>query len=215
MIKWQYIPIRTPLLLPSMCDIRRLSHRHRLHLLRLVNEILPCLPPYLYRRFALLKHRVQAMSKTQPQPSNQLETPVLRRECFVTVGATASFRSLLDQALSIPFVFRLSELKYTHLTIQCGPDLEYARSRAQDTGPGASQNERKLMGELMGVKWKLFDFNKLGLGAEMRGCKGLNKGEREGVVVCHSGRFLVFFVCGSLFAQFEIEYGDEAMLIIR
>ena len=126
----------------------------------------------------------------QPQPSwtSAFQPRFPRRECFITVGATASFLSLLDQALGNAFISALIELEYTHLTIQCGPDLAYARKIVQDQVPGAGPGidwRNNLVWK--GLKLKLFDFNKLGLGAEMKGCKGLGKGEREGVVVCHAG----------------------------
>lgn len=103
----------------------------------------------------------------------------LRRECFVTVGATASFRTLIDSVLTSAFIDTITDLGYTHLTIQCGPDVAYAKSKARSLEESSGLN---------GIKLALFDFNRLGLGAEMRGCKGLEGDSREGAVVCHAGK---------------------------
>jgi hypothetical protein len=106
----------------------------------------------------------------------------LRRECFVAVGATASFRILFDSVLTSAFVDTLADLGYTHLKIQCGPDLWYAKYKARILEESEESAWR-------GIKLALFDFNKLGLGTEMRGCKGKDMKSREGVVVCHAGKF--------------------------
>src|SRR5277367_762022 len=105
----------------------------------------------------------------------------LRRECFVTVGATASFRILFDSVLTPALVDTLADLGYTHLKIQCGPDLWYAKYKARILEESKESAWR-------GIKLALFDFNKLGLGAEMRGCKGKDGKSREGVVICHAGK---------------------------
>ena len=52
----------------------------------------------------------------------------LRRVAFVTVGATAGFRPLLQEVLSEAFIDRLLALGYTRLVVQCGPDDHFALS---------------------------------------------------------------------------------------
>ncbi|KAI0554432.1 hypothetical protein F4679DRAFT_295974 [Xylaria curta] len=47
------------------------------------------------------------------------------RTAFVTIGATAGFRSLLREVVSPKFLATLRSLNYTDLVVQCGPDLEY------------------------------------------------------------------------------------------
>ncbi|KAJ5476602.1 hypothetical protein N7475_002331 [Penicillium sp. IBT 31633x] len=42
--------------------------------------------------------------------------------CFVTVGATASFKKLLEQVLTSQFLEILAERGYTHLLVQYGKD---------------------------------------------------------------------------------------------
>ncbi|KAI0438856.1 hypothetical protein F4803DRAFT_564950 [Xylaria telfairii] len=47
------------------------------------------------------------------------------RTTFVTIGATAGFRSLLQEVVSPKFLTTLRSLNFTDLVVQCGPDLEY------------------------------------------------------------------------------------------
>ncbi|TRX97243.1 hypothetical protein FHL15_002037 [Xylaria flabelliformis] len=49
----------------------------------------------------------------------------LSRTAFVTIGATAGFRSLLREVVSPKFLSTLRSLNFTHLVVQCGPDLDY------------------------------------------------------------------------------------------
>ncbi|KAI8633974.1 glycosyltransferase family 1 protein [Xylariaceae sp. FL1651] len=47
------------------------------------------------------------------------------RTAFVTIGATAGFRALLEEVVSEHFLKTLQSLDFTNLVVQCGPDLEY------------------------------------------------------------------------------------------
>ncbi|KAI1439092.1 hypothetical protein GGR50DRAFT_176 [Xylaria sp. CBS 124048] len=47
------------------------------------------------------------------------------RAAFVTIGATAGFRGLLEEVVSHEFLATLKSLNFTDLIVQCGPDLEY------------------------------------------------------------------------------------------
>ncbi|KAI1826107.1 hypothetical protein F4861DRAFT_537463 [Xylaria intraflava] len=47
------------------------------------------------------------------------------RTAFVTIGATAGFRGLLEEIVSDEFLTALKLLSFTDLIVQCGPDLEY------------------------------------------------------------------------------------------
>ncbi|KAI1113005.1 hypothetical protein F5Y14DRAFT_419297 [Nemania sp. NC0429] len=51
--------------------------------------------------------------------------PGLTRTAFVTIGATAGFRPLLQEVVSDKFLRVLQTLNFTNLVVQCGPDLEY------------------------------------------------------------------------------------------
>ncbi len=102
-----------------------------------------------------------------------------RKLCFVTIGATAAFDQLIKAALSPKFLQRLQASGYTDLRLQYGKDgqmiLEDFRSRFGSKS-----------GEEFGIKITGFDFNKKGLGSEMRAAKG--EGDRlEGVVISHAG----------------------------
>ncbi|KAF3058666.1 UDP-N-acetylglucosamine transferase subunit alg13 [Daldinia childiae] len=48
-----------------------------------------------------------------------------RKYAFVTIGASASFKLLIEEVLSEAFIAKLKSLRFTHLTIQCGPDYDY------------------------------------------------------------------------------------------
>lgn len=102
-----------------------------------------------------------------------------RKLCFVTIGATAAFDSLIRAALSPDFLQRLQASGYTDLLLQYGKDghviLEDFRSRF------GSRSEQEF-----GINVTGFGFNKKGLGSEMRAAKG--EGDRlEGVVISHAG----------------------------
>ncbi|KAI0851346.1 glycosyltransferase family 1 protein [Daldinia vernicosa] len=47
------------------------------------------------------------------------------RYAFVTIGASASFKLLIEEVLSEAFLAKLKSLDFTHLIIQCGPDYDY------------------------------------------------------------------------------------------
>lgn len=47
---------------------------------------------------------------------------------FVTVGASASFKPLIEEVISDAFVAKLESLSYTHLVVQCGPDYDFFRA---------------------------------------------------------------------------------------
>ncbi|KAI1107063.1 glycosyltransferase family 1 protein [Jackrogersella minutella] len=47
---------------------------------------------------------------------------------FVTVGASASFKPLIEEVLSDAFIAKLKSLGFTHLIVQCGPDYDYFES---------------------------------------------------------------------------------------
>lgn len=95
--------------------------------------------------------------------------------CFVTVGATASFDALIKATLSPPFLEVLKTHDYTHLRLQHGKDGQKMLEES------VSANSRT-----QNLKISGFDFNKQGLGSEMRAAKGEDN-RLEGVVVSHAG----------------------------
>ena len=102
-----------------------------------------------------------------------------RKVCFVTVGATASFNSLIQATLSPAFLAVLKQYGYTDLRLQHGSEggkvLEELHESQDADGP--QENGLKISG---------FDFNKQGLGVEMKAAKGGNE-SAEGVVISHAG----------------------------
>ncbi len=64
------------------------------------------------------------------------------RRCFVTVGATAGFRQLLDEVTSPDFLHVLSSLGFGAMDIQCGPDINRVQQRLQEIPEGHTQGIR-------------------------------------------------------------------------
>lgn len=115
--------------------------------------------------------------------------PAKKKLCFVTIGATASFDALIAAALSPLFLEALKAAQYTDLLLQHG--LEGRKVLNAFQAATSSSNEK-----IHGLEIRGFDFNKSGLGAEMRAAKGLDGG-LEGVVISHAGRFLFLWDAGS------------------
>jgi len=102
-----------------------------------------------------------------------------RKVCFVTIGATAAFDSLIKAALHPAFLESLQANSYTNLRLQHGKE-------------GAVVFREFGLMNCQGLKEKYdidvsgFDFNKSGLVGEMRAAKGGGDGA-EGVVISHAG----------------------------
>lgn len=101
------------------------------------------------------------------------------RTCFVTIGATARFDSLIKAVLSPPFLQSLYAFGYTALILQHGTEGAQIYHDFM-TANKAGSNGR------FGLDISGFDFNKRGLGAEMQAAKG-RTGTAEGVVISHAG----------------------------
>ena len=100
--------------------------------------------------------------------------------CFVTIGATAGFDSLISAVLSETFIEALEAYGYTDLLIQHGKDASNIYRAYQDSvrdGRSTVQN----------INVRGFAFNAVGLGQEMRMVKGRSK-DREGVIISHAGK---------------------------
>ena len=98
------------------------------------------------------------------------------KRCFVTIGATASFNSLIRAVLAHGFLQALQDASFTELRIQHGDDGGHILKEA-DLGN---------IKESYGIEVSGFDFNKAGLDGEMRAVKS-NKPESEGAIVSHAG----------------------------
>ena len=111
-----------------------------------------------------------------------LEATPIKKVCFVTIGATASFDSLIEASLSPSFLKSLKTAGYTDLLLQHGKDggkvLQAFNSRYSQGSP-----------ERYGLHISGFDFNQQGLGAEMRAAKGEGS-KAQGAVISHAGKAL-------------------------
>lgn len=101
------------------------------------------------------------------------------RTCFVTIGATARFDSLIQAVLSPPFLQSLHASGYTALILQHGTEGGRIYNDFVAANKAGSEGRHGL--DISG-----FDFNKRGLGAEMQAAKG-RTGTAEGVVISHAG----------------------------
>lgn len=105
------------------------------------------------------------------------------KACFITVGATAPFDELVKAALCTSFLDALIKHNFTDLIIQWGNvELATLRTLCQDAQAGNLDRD--------GLRVRGFDFNRIGLGQEMRATKQ-NPGGVEGVVISHAGMILM------------------------
>ncbi|KAL2048829.1 hypothetical protein ABVK25_010887 [Lepraria finkii] len=107
------------------------------------------------------------------------QDPRPRKLCFVTIGATAAFDALIKAALSPPFLEALKISGYTDLLLQHGKDGRLILDEFRESNGAKSEEEH-------GIVVSGFDFNKQGLGSEMRAAKGEDN-RTEGVVISHAG----------------------------
>lgn len=112
-----------------------------------------------------------------------------RKTCFVTIGATAAFNSLLKAVLEPSFLEALRKARYTDLLLQYGKDGRWIL----DDAVGKYEQDATTR---FGINIDGFDFNKAGLGEEMRLAKGADKhGRDEGVVISHAGMTFSIQTC--------------------
>lgn len=103
-----------------------------------------------------------------------------QKTCFVTIGATASFSSLIRAVLTSEFHEVLQSQQYTTLLLQYGADGQTLYEQCLQTLTAGS----KLRLEVSG-----FALDTAGLGRYMRQAKGTGtKGAVEGVVISHAGK---------------------------
>ena len=102
----------------------------------------------------------------------------LSKKCFVTIGATAAFDSLIRAILREDFLQALQRQGYSDLEVQYGEDVSGVFKDQRDS---ASK-----IAFLRNINITGFAFNKKGLGQEMRAAKG-GSGSNEGVVISHAG----------------------------
>ncbi|OTA70308.1 glycosyltransferase family 1 protein [Hypoxylon sp. EC38] len=64
---------------------------------------------------------------------------------LVTVGASASFKPLIEEVLSDAFITKLKSLHFTHFIVQCGPDYDYFESAKPKRNPN-DPNDLEVVG---------------------------------------------------------------------
>lgn len=124
------------------------------------------------------------MPRTNPENRRSSVT----RTAFVTIGATAGFRSLLQEVASPKFLTTLKSRNFTDLIVQCGPDLDYFNTIT----PSDSQ-------EAYGVTITAFsyapDLNKFFTLAS-RSKDNDGSGQRDcGVIISHAGPLNLSLSC--------------------
>jgi beta-1,4-N-acetylglucosaminyltransferase len=107
------------------------------------------------------------------------------RCCFVTVGATAGFRSLLDEVTTVGFFDCLAKHGYTSLHIQCGPDLAAVEGRIASL----SDEEKR------GISAHCFHYTD-DMTAHIVKCRGQDNLRLAGCVISHGGTGTVGEVLG-------------------
>ncbi|KAH6617299.1 hypothetical protein F5144DRAFT_660337 [Chaetomium tenue] len=107
------------------------------------------------------------------------------RCCFVTVGATAGFRSLLDEVTTAGFFDCLANHGYTFLHIQCGPDLAAVEGRIARL----SDEEKR------GISVLCFRYTD-DMTAHIVSCRGQDNVRPAGCVIAHGGTGTVGEVLG-------------------
>ncbi|KAI1502855.1 glycosyltransferase family 28 C-terminal domain-containing protein [Biscogniauxia marginata] len=101
------------------------------------------------------------------------------RVAFVTIGATAGFRPLVEEVVSEPFLAKLEALGFTELIVQCGPDHGHFEAiKPRDGSAGAH-----------GLKITGFPFTKEIEKCMRKTARGTNGGVRRGygVIISHAG----------------------------
>jgi len=113
----------------------------------------------------------------------QVQNPVMKL-CFVTVGATASFESLLQSVFNETFLSALKQHGYTHLLVQYGKDGQAICENFTKKNPEGSVARH-------GIDITGLDFNQAGLGAEMRLAQANAELDQEGgMIISHAGTMI-------------------------
>ena len=101
----------------------------------------------------------------------------LHKECFITVGATATFEQLIRATLSDEVLTKLREKGFTHLNYQYGNSSELFHELLLK-----DQKDLRLVINGFGFKPK-------GLGDDIKRCKRVDGNSEEGLVISHAGWF--------------------------
>jgi beta-1,4-N-acetylglucosaminyltransferase len=97
--------------------------------------------------------------------------------CLVTVGATVGFKSLVQEVIHPEFWNFLRSKGFTHLRIQCGPDIPWAAMRL-----ASFQHESP-----KGLEVQVFETSKNLMKEEMTLCQSKPGARRQGIIISHAG----------------------------
>jgi beta-1,4-N-acetylglucosaminyltransferase len=115
---------------------------------------------------------------TQPcihqHPRRTMAEKTPGRRCFVTVGATAGFRQLLDEISSPAFLRTIADLQYEALEIQCGPDFDWLQGKVQ------------ALDDKCGIKITCLQYTN-NMKDHMLQCRGETGTRLAGCVISHAG----------------------------
>ena len=148
----------------------------------------------------------------------------LRRVAFVTVGATAGFRPLLQEVLSDAFIARLLALGYTRLVVQCGPDDDFAvsclpREVVPEAPEAETADERALRERRNGFVRDIYVFkytSRMRMWMRLAG-PGIDKedgGRRgHGVIISHAG-MIASSLSSFLLCMYVCIYGPRSLGVL-
>jgi hypothetical protein len=129
-------------------------------------------------RVVFAETRVPLMaSAPRPVQATAVGGGRLERHCLVTVGATASFTSLLEEVTKLSFLQFMCDRGYTHLHLQCGNDLDRFSKVADNAAiPNFKLLPFAFVDDLRTEKMVL--------------CRGETRKRQDGVIISHAGKTL-------------------------
>lgn len=101
--------------------------------------------------------------------------------CLVTVGATASFKGLVQEVLSGPFLAQLQRYKFTDLAVQYGKDARHIFDTFRNENPEGSE-------ALHGISVAGFEFVPDMSPIIKMVRKDDAIGQEQGMIISHAGR---------------------------
>lgn len=102
--------------------------------------------------------------------------------CLVTVGATVGFKSLVGEVLHPEFWNFLRSKGFTHLRIQCGPDIPWAAQRLASFQQEAPKR----------LEVQVFETSRNLMKEEMTLCQTKAGIRRQGIIISHAGKLRKF-----------------------
>lgn len=97
--------------------------------------------------------------------------------CLVTIGATVGFRTLVGEVVHPEFWRFLRSKGFTHLRVQCGPDVPWASLRLASFHDEAPK----------GLEIQVFETSRNLMREEMTLCQAKKGIRRQGLIISHAG----------------------------